>query len=80
MADTAWREGWKINEQTLRKAPSWTTLGRKHELQTSMNRSGPHNQFSELKPSAEQGTIKSRNTWIQKHMRATQWVPVQKVR
>jgi len=72
---TAWRDGWKINEQTLRKAPNWTILGRKDAIQTGMNRNGPHNSYTELKPSAEQGVIKSRNTWIQKHMRAKQWTP-----
>ncbi|CAD7947724.1 unnamed protein product [Amoebophrya sp. A25] len=70
-----WRQGWTINEHTQRKAPLWTTLGRKDALQTVINRNGPHNAFTELKPSAELGTIKSRNTWIQKHMRATQWQP-----
>jgi len=67
-ASGSWTEGWTSNSQTGWAAPRFTVS--KEALQTSVNRGS----FSEQSPFIERKPM-FRDSWIQQHMRATQWTP-----
>ena len=74
----AWKEGTRFDRQTQRVAPSFTF--RKDAKQDRINRTyegAKQESFKELAPYAERGgaETKTRNTWIQRHMRSVQWTP-----